>query len=180
MRERKESIGSSPRGRGKLSLGIKLPNHTGLIPARAGKTCKSNTVMNTVAAHPRAGGENFLERDLRGGSGGSSPRGRGKRPTGDTQDPRPGLIPARAGKTRHESAFSLVVGAHPRAGGENTGPMVPARRGRGSSPRGRGKRKHHQGRFRSVGLIPARAGKTVLRGLSRTHQEAHPRAGGEN
>ena len=34
----RKSVGSSPRGRGKLGLGVELANHAGLIPAWAGKT----------------------------------------------------------------------------------------------------------------------------------------------
>ena len=52
------AVGSSPRGRGKLGLGIKLPNHAGLIPARAGKTTCLGLYAHDRAAHPRAGGEN--------------------------------------------------------------------------------------------------------------------------
>ena len=54
------------------------------------------------------------------------------------------------------------VGAHPRAGGENrkTHPLRAPHSG--SSPRGRGKRAERLPAVAHKGLIPARAGKTVV------------------
>ena len=93
------STGSSPRGRGK-----QVANHLdnglgGLIPARAGKTSPASGLTASPTAHPRAGGENAVERVGDAVDGGSSPRGRGKRPVRLDQLPEPRLIPARAGKT---------------------------------------------------------------------------------
>ena len=91
--------GSSPRGRGKHQepdfecLGV------GLIPAWAGKTWNMLMMRSATGAHPRVGGEN---RSLPGPSrksGGSSPRGRGKRLLVVPAVALIGLIPAWAGKT---------------------------------------------------------------------------------
>ena len=70
---------------------------------------------------------------------GSSPRGRGKLSSmfGAVQSKR--LIPARAGKTSFLIVGELELGAHPRAGGENTQFSEPSLSSDGSSPRGRGK-----------------------------------------
>ena len=71
-------IGSSPRGRGKLTLDN--PGHVmrGLIPAWAGKTSGSPGQGLRVPAHPRVGGENDGTTRFNVDSTGSSPRGRGK------------------------------------------------------------------------------------------------------
>ena len=70
--------------------------------------------------------------------------------------------------------------AHPRAGGENVCRAWTSLLIGGSSPRGRGK--HVNGELGShiAGLIPARAGKTLISPLISRPAGAHPRAGGEN
>ena len=50
--------GSSPRGRGKLSIDTTLPATDGLIPAWAGKTHGPGWLFPGAEAHPRVGGEN--------------------------------------------------------------------------------------------------------------------------
>ena len=152
--------GSSPRGRGKHGDTITRIEKARLIPARAGKTCAGMRSTRRRPAHPRAGGENFCDcMNTRGGFG-SSPRGRGK----PRESPhRPGahrLIPARAGKTRAPLLRKAPIAAHPRAGGENTCHRYGPHLIRGSSPRGRGKRRGYVDAGVDLGLIPARAGKT--------------------
>ena len=71
--------GSSPRGRGKLQRQGQQHPVVGLIPARAGKTDAHRHSIARNPAHPRAGGENSGVGVGFGSSGGSSPRGRGKR-----------------------------------------------------------------------------------------------------
>ena len=153
-------MGSSPRGRGKRHRHLRGRLQDRLIPARAGKTLLDVYYERHRAAHPRAGGENAARRVLRGTSRGSSPRGRGKRARQAVDPEYPGLIPARAGKTRSRSSPVLSSSAHPRAGGENTSPAGATGISQGSSPRGRGKRRADHGR--------------------RDGSRAHPRAGGEN
>ena len=133
-----------------------------------------------IAAHPRAGGENFFTFSLLFPLWGSSPRGRGKPPPHAHRGGLAGLIPARAGKTTSNARDSRNCTAHPRAGGENwtSGGGVPT--GVGSSPRGRGKRVDEQAGDVCPGLIPARAGKTLAVVERADDARAHPRAGGEN
>ena len=93
------ALGSSPRGRGKLSgAGLGCPG-PGLIPARAGKTLDCVDPRLTSSAHPRAGGENPHQGYVEVYAQGSSPRGRGKRTSVLGTSLLSGLIPARAGKT---------------------------------------------------------------------------------
>ena len=152
----------------------------GLIPARAGKTEEQLFEYLDTAAHPRAGGENSRPETPPSTQSGSSPRGRGKPELFQLAAVRPGLIPARAGKTRRSPASRSTPAAHPRAGGENLANTSTRSAPRGSSPRGRGKRRERRHEARRTRLIPARAGKTL--GLRRTlcARPAHPRAGGEN
>ena len=110
-------------------------------------------------AHPRAGGENWVQRDDAFTPAGSSPRGRGKLVDLGSELSDLGLIPARAGKTSIVWSTMRRRTAHPRAGGENA----------------RITHREHDG-----GLIPARAGKTRPTASSPPASTAHPRAGGEN
>ena len=194
--------GSSPRGRGKLHLQVRMEQGERLIPARAGKTGSAAPPISQCRAHPRAGGENESRHSDNPEAVGSSPRGRGKqvkyRPSymtyrliparagktvaGDSHgqesfgsSPRgrgklrdrvlgayvDRLIPARAGKTRMVRPIQSVMGAHPRAGGENSSFAWWSQSQPGSSPRGRGKPFVVGAAGFGPGLIPARAGKTV-------------------
>ena len=131
-------------------------------------------------AHPRAGGENCETLIVSQSPHGSSPRGRGKHRPDWKARFRRGLIPARAGKTRHPCRKRAGHGAHPRAGGENLIINTKGSDAEGSSPRGRGKLWARRRNRRRSGLIPARAGKTAARSASPGKRRAHPRAGGEN
>ena len=151
-----------------------------LIPARAGKTTLAHTRAYSTPAHPRAGGENCARESAIREGGGSSPRGRGKRPFGRSRISREGLIPARAGKTPYRVQHASWSRAHPRAGGENAVIEDEVHLRAGSSPRGRGKRGWGVSLSETHRLIPARAGKTPPRCHTITPASAHPRAGGEN
>ena len=70
---------------------------------------------------------------------GSSPLTRGKLLSCLGVTPRPGLIPAHAGKTPHVRSGLADKRAHPRSRGENAGMRQPARPRSGSSPLTRGK-----------------------------------------
>ena len=131
-------------------------------------------------AHPRAGGENVGCVHVLDGGRGSSPRGRGKHNLVIGHGSSERLIPARAGKTRRAPRGSCRRTAHPRAGGENVGGDPQELPNLGSSPRGRGKRFDWGVILSSMGLIPARAGKTVVADTKNFSRAAHPRAGGEN
>ena len=139
----------------------RLPSVVRLIPARAGKTGPLPSEGMELEAHPRAGGENLKCGCLGVAVLGSSPRGRGK-PRGVYRRPEClGLIPARAGKTDEGCRTQGARRAHPRAGGENSPETSDKDVVTGSSPRGRGKHTTLTGWVTSVGLIPARAGKTL-------------------
>ena len=62
--------------------------------------------VNAAVAHPRVGGENFVEPGLPASGAGSSPRGRGKQPMVRNGRIHGGLIPAWAGKTSRQPVAS--------------------------------------------------------------------------
>ena len=111
---------------------------------------------------------------------GSSPRVRGKQRHGRGGRRLLRLIPARAGKTRHQPRTPRGRRAHPRACGENTLWVMVSRFAFGSSPRVRGKLSLVLTAGGDRRLIPARAGKTSSRSCTRGSAAAHPRACGEN
>ena len=172
--------GSSPRVRGKHAHPTQHGRRTRLIPARAGKTViiQASRAVNT--AHPRACGKNGHHPGEPGGEHGSSPRVRGKQRERPLDEPQPGLIPARAGKTKGRCATRASRRAHPRACGENGDVGGPQAGGLGSSPRVRGKPSSRQHRPPRQRLIPARAGKTPCVEVAPGFPRAHPRACGEN
>ena len=172
--------GSSPRVRGKQQ-GLQGALHRArLIPARAGKTSGDSSPARAAWAHPRACGENLVDiADIRFPQG-SSPRVRGKPHRRRPRRQAGRLIPARAGKTSARSGTRATRRAHPRACGENKLHAEVANILLGSSPRVRGKRRGVGAPLWRAGLIPARAGKTVVRRRTASSERAHPRACGEN
>ena len=133
--------GSSPRVRGKRSLARHASVSPRLIPACAGKTYRFGAARPWPEAHPRVCGENPLKATHRHTAMGSSPRVRGKRVEVRDRLKRRGLIPACAGKTLIDASRLPHAPAHPRVCGENAVPNRANRRGEGSSPRVRGKRR---------------------------------------
>ena len=93
-------------------------------------------------------------------AGGSSPLTRGKRRERVADGAGQRLIPAHAGKTTVTKAVTDIDAAHPRSRGENTRVACQDQRCLGSSPLTRGKRYSLGPSRRSLGLIPAHAGKT--------------------
>ena len=132
------------------------------------------------AAHPRACGENDNPRTGNWKNLGSSPRVRGKLVVAYRAQAHRGLIPARAGKTWNAATSASHTGAHPRACGENLTGKTAEADAAGSSPRVRGKLGGGLAGRLGLGLIPARAGKTLASTQSRSPGPAHPRACGEN
>ena len=172
--------GSSPRVRGKPVISTLYTVTDGLIPACAGKTRFIICAPFALGAHPRVCGENPVPRSIWTAAGGSSPRVRGKLSIGFEPLEYTRLIPACAGKTAHKTGNAIVPGAHPRVCGENISRPRPARMGKGSSPRVRGKLHRPTRKGEAPGLIPACAGKTSGAWTGRNACTAHPRVCGEN
>ena len=172
--------GSSPLTRGKQRLSWQRARRRGLIPAHAGKTCKSGGCRFRRGAHPRSRGENPSSTRLASPSRGSSPLTRGKPGASPTVSVSSGLIPAHAGKTTGVGLAPDRERAHPRSRGENLGCGQYCQPSRGSSPLTRGKRGELLPRGGGRGLIPAHAGKTCSVSPQLRSWWAHPRSRWEN
>ena len=113
-------------------------------------------------------------------TGGSSPLARG------TLNCRPNrlynvrLIPARAGNTRRALARRPLARAHPRSRGEHIPALVVLDAVLGSSPLARGTLHNNCDCMVVPGLIPARAGNTLLNRPIGDPCRAHPRSRGEH
>ncbi len=162
LRGRRTSTGSSPRVRGAQHVIETEGTQHGLIPARAGSTTPRSAGCRCTWAHPRACGEH----EPVGGDGrihqGSSPRVRGALAVGVADDGVAGLIPARAGSTSPRSPLSPTPRAHPRACGEHPPTDAFVVGSAGSSPRVRGAQPISSEPCARSGLIPARAGSTLV------------------
>ena len=112
--------------------------------------------------------------------GGSSPLARGTRGTDDSETVPAGLIPARAGNTNLTISSTSTSRAHPRSRGEHSDLSESRRQSPGSSPLARGTRFIAASEVTAKGLIPARAGNTVLSTLTGVTAGAHPRSRGEH
>ena len=111
---------------------------------------------------------------------GSSPRVRGKHPACAFHCSGRGLIPACAGKTGMNTHGVPAKRAHPRVCGENISGALVIACVRGSSPRVRGKPTIANREDYASRLIPACAGKTMMKSPERWITWAHPRVCGEN
>ena len=154
------ACGSSPRVRGKHGLGkpVTLPRR--IIPARAGQTMLLHRGSCNSPDHPRACGANREEARVAGRLHGSSPRVRGKLRCSRACAIRARIIPARAGQTPINPAYSSTSSDHPRACGANKFGTVMSSPRLGSSPRVRGKLVHVDTPVSAERIIPARAGQT--------------------
>ena len=179
-RRLRRPCGSSPLTRGKPSSPRHWHRRTRLIPAHAGKTCRSGSGWQRARAHPRSRGENRGVYRYSEDPEGSSPLTRGKQPPEQLSGAAWRLIPAHAGKTIDVWRGSEQIRAHPRSRGENHAVVLGSGHSGGSSPLTRGKRVIVVGLDVGFGLIPAHAGKTSLTWFDSSRYSAHPRSRGEN
>ena len=178
-RHHRRPRGSSPRVRGKGIGSLGLSSRWGIIPAGAGKRTSSGVRAALGSDHPRGCGEKYNPRWAANVYVGSSPRVRGKgRPW--SRPPRSGgIIPAGAGKRAQSLATIFVPGDHPRGCGEKRRQFRVLNRGKGSSPRVRGKVKQGFRPAPQPGIIPAGAGKRIQIEEMADDSGDHPRGCGE-
>ena len=136
------------------------PHHKRFIPALAGNTSIASPPCWLISVHPRACGEHANAAPKPPPRFGSSPRLRGT------------LI-----VLIHDIA---PIAVHPRACGEHTTLVFRSCIYRGSSPRLRGTQHHARARACIARFIPALAGNTNMRRISRIRCAVHPRACGEH
>ncbi len=173
-------VGSSPLARGTHRLVSRLRAHLGLIPARAGNTASSGAGGAALRAHPRSRGEHLGDKEVAPLHLGLSPLARGTLSDLMEKPAWTGLIPARAGNTHRRMRGATRLWAHPRSRGEHHYKRHMALFPVGSSPLARGTPLTLWALCQNLGLIPARAGNTLIsRGPCRCRR-AHPRSRGEH
>ena len=153
-----DADGSSPLARGLPQHVLSDRGHTGIIPARAGFTPVNSTRAPPTSDHPRSRGVYSASGEDGSRPRGSSPLARGL-PRGD------GRIPARPPD-------------HPRSRGVYPNRFRTTWRAAGSSPLARGLPATSPGQKIRYGIIPARAGFTLLRHLDAGYGGDHPRSRG--
>ena len=174
------SVGSPPRGRGRLVRHVEHLPVGGLTPAWAGTTSAGPSPGTPTWAHPRVGGDDAAQTHCIHGHEGSPPRGRGRRLSWPASDGGRGLTPAWAGTTGSWSGNGAQSRAHPRVGGDDSSLMRRRLLAAGSPPRGRGRRELDVALLPGVGLTPAWAGTTSRYRDPSSPGRAHPRVGGDD
>ena len=156
--------GSSPRVRGKQTVDDSPTSITRIIPASAGQTPYARAITVRMPDHPRECGANQVNDTKVGDKNGSSPRVRGKRPTGPSPRAARRIIPASAGQTRWWPSWPRWWPDHPRECGANNATGGYGRKIDGSSPRVRGKRVSRVVELMMSGSSPRVRGKRLVSG----------------
>ena len=112
--------GSPPQVRGKRRGNRSQKRRTGITPAGAGKTTKTDAKSLAGQDHPRRCGENSSPCSKRLQASGSPPQVRGKPSIASALRVRGRITPAGAGKTDTHRPDRAVKRDHPRRCGENT------------------------------------------------------------
>ena len=160
MRQRRLSLGSPPRMRGKPISAWNRLAKLRITPAYAGKTYNRQVEKVSTQDHPRVCGENRDFHQGRCGSGGSPPRMRGKLLSSCFVPIPERITPAYAGKTVCKIGQLNLKQDHPRVCGENVEFYENLLPGQGSPPRMRGKLTRSSPSKPENRITPAYAGKT--------------------
>ena len=149
-----------------------------IIPARAGFTPCIRSGTGGPRDHPRSRGVYSASGTGPGDPVGSSPLARGLPGSGLLRRPGRGIIPARAGFTSTPAMTVVSWRDHPRSRGVYGHLRRASRRGDGSSPLARGLPRAPAAHWVGGGIIPARAGFTVLSRARARAWADHPRSRG--
>ena len=172
--------GSSPHARGAHSAAVACELACGIIPACAGSTATRCATLTPTWDHPRMRGEHESQLIGRTSFLGSSPHARGAHKVPERIHTVIGIIPACAGSTGGSLRAQKPRGDHPRMRGEHYPALSRMCRETGSSPHARGAQYAGTVYYDRYRIIPACAGSTVLRKVSRDVSEDHPRMRGEH
>ena len=170
--------GSSPLARGLLGACNPERALNGIIPARAGFTRPDEGLFSHPGDHPRSRGVYGRPGQGRPHGRGSSPLARGLRELRGVSGPHFRIIPARAGFTAARSSWTRLGRDHPRSRGVYTWAAAPSCPTYGSSPLARGLLDAGGDVGTIEGIIPARAGFTVMRRSAPPSMWDHPRSRG--
>ena len=172
--------GLSPRVRGKPAVAGTRAQRCGSIPACAGETRSVKAMWTRRPVYPRVCGGNamgYLNATI---GAGLSPRVRGKRRATGGIAGVTGSIPACAGETAECWIARRPTAVYPRVCGGNTDGFSPANRGRGLSPRVRGKPNRRAWCSCTARSIPACAGETYRPQPRGAGRRVYPRVCGGN
>ena len=172
------AAGSSPLARGLQAPRLRRHRPPGIIPARAGFTWASPTCGSRTWDYPRSRGVYELTCELALSVHGSSPLARGLHCRPPRLRARPGIIPARAGFTGWGAGLRSSFGDHPRSRGVYSATAGCRAEVAGSSPLARGLRAVAEVVARCRGIIPARAGFTIVVLCDHRPAGDHPRSRG--
>ena len=170
--------GSSPLARGLPTGQAMRLALRGIIPARAGFTCRSWQPVVCPADHPRSRGVYLASAPAAWSASGSSPLARGLQLQPVFAQLTPRIIPARAGFTAGRPWSSGEGADHPRSRGVYVPPPVHRRPPPGSSPLARGLREASVREWFRERIIPARAGFTRRPETRARTSTDHPRSRG--
>ena len=159
---RRRAAGSSPLARGLRGRHGRGHPGRGIIPARAGFTRASRSSRRVSRDHPRSRGVYRAAARRMSATCGSSPLARGLPARVMAEDDEYRIIPARAGFTFALAWRRFRRRDHPRSRGVYSGASSPPRMRTGSSPLARGLQWVAGPFLCPAGIIPARAGFTVL------------------
>ena len=173
-------FGSSPHGRGTLQSVSRCGRGVRIIPAWAGNTGRGAARHFGQPDHPRMGGEHRHRQGRPAVLAGSSPHGRGTRPSAAAAGAYTRIIPAWAGNTAPLRGALGCASDHPRMGGEHTRNKYMEVDAFGSSPHGRGTPPDPAHSRRDFRIIPAWAGNTTPAPRRSRRAPDHPRMGGEH
>ena len=170
--------GSSPLARGLRPGHACRRRSSGIIPARAGFTCRPRLRDHAAGDHPRSRGVYCDWPGCEERIDGSSPLARGLQLVGPSRQLAHRIIPARAGFTHASRPGKCPGRDHPRSRGVYT--HMPLRRdsATGSSPLARGLPEAAGRPQVGSRIIPARAGFTPTCPCVGTRRRDHPRSRG--
>ena len=170
--------GSSPLARGLLDQMKRREMEDRIIPARAGFTRPSPASSRRTRDHPRSRGVYSGLAAIGILAPGSSPLARGLPPVGEEARQQSRIIPARAGFTSRLARTSTGRRDHPRSRGVYWPMKSWQQWSRGSSPLARGLHLVTHRDELVLGIIPARAGFTLLVLSAHGRGWDHPRSRG--
>ena len=170
--------GSSPLARGLRHCGGMAEFRNRIIPARAGFTAPPKIHHAALPDHPRSRGVYSRCSRTPTIKAGSSPLARGLPQLALDRHVHGRIIPARAGFTKCTDSASSHVRDHPRSRGVYAHDLLPDREYDGSSPLARGLHRDFFVVQLVDGIIPARAGFTLLDTVYLGNMWDHPRSRG--
>ena len=157
-RRRPSLAGSSPRKRGTGPVRCGRLHRPRFIPAHAGNRSPDCRCWPLVSVHPRARGEQHIQRADLLALVGSSPRTRGTVGFQDSGLLQRRFIPAHAGNRAFRAERRSISSVHPRARGEQRRCGRSLSSTCGSSPRTRGTGRRTGAAWPRQRFIPAHAG----------------------